>query len=135
MAIKDRAGNPLDGKATYRLTVPAGAPVNQYWSATIYNRQTHTFIRNAPRLGRSSQSPRLQPNDGGSVDIFFGPNAPPGKDTNWVPTNADSHFEVLFRFYGPQEPLFDKTWQLPDMRYRRNLWMSPWHENAAYLPP
>jgi transposase len=19
-------------------------------------------------------------------------------------------------------------------RYRRNLWMSPWHENAAYLP-
>jgi hypothetical protein len=21
------------------------------------------------------------------------------------------------------------------MRYRRNLWMSPWHENAAYLPP
>jgi len=19
--------------------------------------------------------------------------------------------------------------------YRRNLWMSPWHENAAYLPP
>jgi hypothetical protein len=20
-------------------------------------------------------------------------------------------------------------------RYRRNLWMSPWHENAAYLPP
>jgi hypothetical protein len=21
------------------------------------------------------------------------------------------------------------------LRYRRNLWMSPWHENAAYLPP
>jgi K+/H+ antiporter YhaU regulatory subunit KhtT len=20
-------------------------------------------------------------------------------------------------------------------RYRRSLWMSPWHENAAYLPP
>jgi len=20
-------------------------------------------------------------------------------------------------------------------RYRRKLWMSPWHENAAYLPP
>jgi hypothetical protein len=25
-------------------------------------------------------------------------------------------------------------WGAP-ARYRRNLWMSPWHENAAYLPP
>ena len=23
----------------------------------------------------------------------------------------------------------------PVLRYRRKLWMSPWHENAAYLPP
>jgi len=22
-----------------------------------------------------------------------------------------------------------------DLRYRRNVWMSPWHEDAAYLPP
>jgi len=22
---------------------------------------------------------------------------------------------VLFRFYGPEKPLFDKTWQLPDI--------------------
>ena len=24
-------------------------------------------------------------------------------------------FEVLFRLYGPQKPLFDKTWKLPDI--------------------
>jgi hypothetical protein len=24
-----------------------------------------------------------------------------------------SKFEVLFRFYGPEKPLFDKTWALP----------------------
>jgi hypothetical protein len=23
----------------------------------------------------------------------------------------------------------------PEVRYRRKQWMSPWHENAAYLPP
>jgi hypothetical protein len=22
---------------------------------------------------------------------------------------------VLFRFYGPEKPLFDKTWKLPDI--------------------
>ena len=24
-------------------------------------------------------------------------------------------FEVLFRLYGPEKPLFDKTWKLPDI--------------------
>jgi hypothetical protein len=47
--------------------------------------------------------------------VFFGPNPPQGKEANWVPTNADGQFEVLFRFDGPQQPLFDKTWQLPDI--------------------
>lgn len=32
-----------------------------------------------------------------------------------MPTRRDGGFEVLFRFYGPQPPLFDKTWQLPDI--------------------
>jgi hypothetical protein len=27
----------------------------------------------------------------------------------------DGEFEVLFRFYGPEEPLFNKTWTLPDI--------------------
>jgi hypothetical protein len=32
-----------------------------------------------------------------------------------VPTNPNGQFEVLFRFYGPEKPLFDKTWKLPDV--------------------
>jgi len=50
-----------------------------------------------------------------SVDIYFGPTAPAGKESNWVPTNSSGQFEVLFRFYGPEKPLFDKTWKLPDI--------------------
>jgi hypothetical protein len=115
MAITDRAGKPLDGKATYRLTVPANAPVNQYWSVTVYNRETHTLIRNARWAGRSSQTPGLEKNADGSVDIFFSPKAPTGKESNWVPTDANGRFEVLFRFYGPEKPLFDKTWKLSDI--------------------
>ena len=33
----------------------------------------------------------------------------------WIPTKADGQFEVLFRFCGPEKPLFDKTWKLPDI--------------------
>ena len=111
----DKDGKPLDGKTSYRLRVPANVPVTQYWSMTVYNRDTHTFIRNARWVGRSSQTPGLQKNADGSVDIFFGPTAPSGQESNWVPTDPNGRFEVLARFYGPQKPLFDKTWKLPDI--------------------
>ena len=95
--------------------MPANAPVKQYWSATAYERATDALIRNLPRSSRSSQNPGLQKNPDGSVDIYFGPKAPAGKETNWVPTNVGGEFEVLFRLYGPEKALFDKTWQLPDV--------------------
>jgi hypothetical protein len=115
MAIKDRQGQPFDGGSAYRLTVPANAPVRQYWSATVYDRATHGLIRNLPRSSRSSQTPGLEKNADGSVDVYFGPKAPADKESNWVPTKAGGQFEVLFRFYGPEKPLFDKTWKLSDI--------------------
>jgi hypothetical protein len=115
MTIKDKDEQNFAGANSYRLTVPANAPVKQYWSATVYDRATHALIRDMSRAGRSSQSPGLQTNPDGSVDIYFGPMAPTGKDANWVPTNPGGQFEVLFRFYGPEKSLFDKTWKLPDI--------------------
>jgi hypothetical protein len=112
---RDENGKPLEGKTGYRLRVPAKAPVTQYWSLTVYDRATHAFIRRARRVGRSSQTPGLQRNPDGSADIFFGPIAPAGGPSNWIPTDPKGRFEVLARFYGPQKPLFDKTWRLPDI--------------------
>jgi hypothetical protein len=57
----------------------------------------------------------LQKNADGSVDIYFGPSAPAGKEANWVPTNPSGQFEVLFRLYGPEKAYADKTWKLPDI--------------------
>ena len=48
-------------------------------------------------------------------EIYFAPKTPAGKESNWVPTSANGQFEVLYRFYGPEKPLFDKTWKLPDV--------------------
>jgi hypothetical protein len=113
MAIKDKDGRTLDGGSSYRLTVPANAPVKQYWSATAYDQTTHALIRDMPSASRSSHN--AQKNADGSVDVFFGPKAPAGKESNWVPTSTGGKFEVLFRLYGPEKPLFDKTWKLPDI--------------------
>ena len=115
MTIKDKDGRSFDGGRMYRLTVPANAPVTQYWSATPYDRETHALIRNQPWSSRSSQTPGLQKNPDGSVDVYFGPKSPAGKESNWVPASPGRQFEVLFRLYGPEKPLFDKTWTLPDV--------------------
>lgn len=49
------------------------------------------------------------------MDITFGPKAPAGGETNWIPTRADGKFELIFRLYGAEQPVFEKTWVLPDI--------------------
>lgn len=115
MTTKDKTGQPFDGGADYRLQVPPDAPAKLYWSATVYDRATHALIRDLPSSGRASNTPGIQKNADGSVNVYFGSKPPAGKELNWVPAKAGGGFEVLFRFYGPEKPLFDKTWKLPDI--------------------
>lgn len=112
---RDKDGQPLDGNAAYRLTIPPHAPVTQYWSVVLYDFATHALIRDVEWASRSSQSPGLQVRDDGAVEIFFGPAAPTRSESNWIPTKPGGRFEALFRFYGPTPPLFDKSWVLPDI--------------------
>lgn len=114
ISIRDKDGEAFDGGRTYRLNVPANAPVEQYWSITAYDRQTHALIKNVARASRSSQIPDLQKNADGSIDLFFGPAAPAGKEANWVPTDPARKFELMARFYGPKQEFFEKKWILPD---------------------
>ena len=110
--IKDAHGNLLDGANSYRLTVPAEVPATQYWSAVPYDRATHTLFHDVPHVGRGSQTPGLKTNADGTVDLYTGPSAPSANETNWIPTKPGTMFEFCIRFYGPEKPLFDKTWQL-----------------------
>ena len=90
MAIKDKDGRTFEGGQTYKLTVPPDVPIEQYWSATAYDRQTHALIKNMDRASRSSQIPEMQKNADGSIDVYFGPTAPAGKESNWVPTDPEA---------------------------------------------
>ena len=115
ISIKDKEGEAYDGGKTYRLHVPPNAPVEQYWSVTAYDRETHALIKGVDRASRASNAADLQKNADGSVDVWFGPKAPAGKDSNWVPTDPSRRFELMFRFYAPTKALFDKAWTLPDV--------------------
>jgi len=115
-ALKDADGELLSGKATYRLKVPAQVPARDFWSVIAYSKKTKAFIYNeADRVGLSSyDKSKMKLNGDGSVDIYFGTTAPKGLDSNWIPTAGEDFF-LLFRFYGPEEAYFDKSFKLPDL--------------------
>jgi len=115
ISIKDKNGKAYEGSKSYVLRVPANAPVKDYWSVTAYDREIHTVIKGMPRASRASNQSEVQKNADGSVDIYIGPKAPAGKDSNWLPTDAKRKFDLMFRFYGPKPELFNKTWKLPDV--------------------
>jgi len=115
VSIRDGDGDGFDGAKAYRLRVPANAPVEQYWSVTAYDRQTHALIKHMSRASRASTAFDVQKNTDGSIDVYFGAKAPAGKESNWVPTDPGRRFELMFRVYGPKKQFFDKVWVLPDV--------------------
>lgn len=50
-------------------------------------------------------------NDDGSYDVYFGPEAPKGKESNWLQTVPRKGWFTILRMYGPLEPWLDKKWR------------------------
>jgi hypothetical protein len=111
----DSKGQWMDGGKAYKLTVPANVPVRNFWSVEVYDVDTAAWFRGVERTGRDSTKADLKRNQDGSVDLYFGPKAPEGKASNWIPTLSGKRFFLLFRFYGPDRAVYDKSWQLPDI--------------------
>ena len=53
-------------------------------------------------------------NPDGSVDLYYGPKPPKGKEKNWVQTIAGQGWWVYLRFYAPTKAYFDKSWSMGD---------------------
>jgi hypothetical protein len=111
-ATRDSRGDYLDGARSYRMTLPRDIPESRFWSVMAYDRQTRSMLQTGqdmPDLG--SQSGTVQTNDDGSTDIYFGPTAPHGKETNWLQTVPGKGWFPILRLYNPLQPFFDKTWR------------------------
>jgi hypothetical protein len=111
-AMRDGDGDYLDGGRDYRLTLPADIPESRFWSLILYDRQTRSMLQtdqHLPRLG--SQSGTVETNPDGSTDIYFGPEAPAGKEQNWLQTVPGKGWWPILRLYSPLQPFFDKTWR------------------------
>ena len=114
--IADSAGRPLQAGKTYKLRVPKDVPAKEFWSLTVYDRANWAFINNPlDRAGLDSfKKDIMKMNADGSVDLYFGPNAPDGLEANWIPTMGREPY-LWLRLYGPEEAFWKKTFKMPDV--------------------
>lgn len=108
----DADKNPLNGGNNYKLHLPPNIPVRAFWSVIVYSDQTRSMIQTDQQFPSvSSQKKDLLVNADGSVDVYFGPKPPPGKEPNWVQTIPGESWFTILRLYGPLEPWFNQTWR------------------------
>jgi len=115
-ALADKNGDELQAGKTYSFTMPAKVPAEQFWSLIVYDLETMSFIYNPlERAGLSSfDLPNMKKNNDGSVTMYFGPNAPTGLESNWIPTAGKWPIPTI-RIYGGTEEFWNKSWEMPDV--------------------
>lgn len=112
LAYLDADKKPLDGSKTYKLRLPPDVPVNNFWAVTLYDTQTRSLLQTGQRFPTmGSQSEGVQKNADGSYDVYFAPEAPLGKEGNWLQTIPGKSWFTILRMYGPLAPWINKTWR------------------------
>jgi hypothetical protein len=112
VAFVDANSAPLDGGKTYKVHLPPNIPAKQFWSFVLYSSQTRSMLQTDqqfPSMGSLTKG--MVVNADKSVDVYFGPKAPAGKESNWLQTAPGKGWFPILRLYGPLKPWFDKTWR------------------------
>ena len=113
LAALDSKGRYLDGAQDYKLTIPSDVPAKDFWSLVVYDPQTRSMLQtDQPYPSKNNERNRdLVKNDDGSTTIWFGPEAPEGRESNWIQTVPEKGWFICLRLYGPLEPWFKQTWR------------------------
>lgn len=112
---RDADGEFLLGRHSYRMHLPPNIPAAAFWSVTAYHPETRSLLANGTDKPSRSSYEDLIYNDDGSIDLYFGPTPPPGREANWIATLPNQGWSVFIRLYGPLESYFDKTWKPDDI--------------------
>ncbi|WP_246697073.1 DUF1254 domain-containing protein [Rhizobium sp. WYCCWR 11146] len=107
LGLTDKAGAYLDGGKTYKLTVPLPVPNRLFWSITVYDAQTRSQIQTDQENAALRSLFELKDLQGETIDLYFGPERPPGSEGRWIKTLPGKGWFVYFRIYGPQPLAFD----------------------------
>jgi hypothetical protein len=115
LGLRDASGAFVDGGKTYKFTVPLPVPATLFWSVTIYDAATRSEIRtDQNRAALRSLFELKDTGEAKSIDLYFGPHPPPGKEARWIQTVPGKGWFAYFRIYGPQGTAFDGSWKPGD---------------------
>lgn len=117
IASTDSDFSHLEGGKTYTLKLPPGIPASNFWSVIVYDSETKLMIctdQSWPSVYSSCK--KLVVNPDRSVDVFFGPEAPVDKESNWVKTIPGKGWYMILNLYDPTEAWFDKTWKAGEIK-------------------
>jgi len=89
--------------------------VLDYWSVSAYDADTFSFVSTDQRRPSLSSLKDLTHNPDGSIDLYFGPQAPQRMRSNWIKTETGKGFFLLFRLYSPTADYYAGKWPLGDM--------------------
>jgi hypothetical protein len=83
VAYVDAAGNPFDGRKTYKVHLPPNVPAKEFWSFTLCDNQRRSMLQTDQQFpGLDNNKQGSQQNADGSFDAYFGPRPPAGKESN-----------------------------------------------------
>jgi hypothetical protein len=106
----------LEGSKNYTMTLPPNVPVADFWAITLYDTQTRSQLQTDQQFPTlDTYTKGLQKNADGSYTIYFGTEAPAGKESNWLQTIPGKSFFVCLRMYGPTEPWIEGKWRPSDV--------------------
>jgi hypothetical protein len=112
IATIDSEKKPLDGSKSYKIHLPPNIPAQEFWSLVVYDNETRSELQTDQRFPSiGSQKKDLVVNADTSVDVWFGPTAPQGHESNWVQTVPGKGWNVALRLYSPLESWYDKSWR------------------------
>jgi hypothetical protein len=109
----DSKGNYLDGGKNYKLNLPKDAPAEAFISIDLYDPQTRSLLQTGqplPSYSSERDKDKVSVNSDGSIDLYFGPKAPAGKENNWLQTVPGKGWFTLLRLYSPTEAWFEGKW-------------------------
>jgi len=119
MLFTSHDGELLTGEKKYTITFDTKdfPPVDQWWSIPIYDKDGY-FVAN--ELNRYTINNymlnQLHVDNNGKITIYIQNEKPtdPLKVQNWLPApNGD--FRLTPRFYGPEQPLIDGRYNMPNV--------------------
>lgn len=112
----DANGDWLDGSKSYKIHLPAPIPAANFWSVVLYDVWTRSILANGqPAASLNQYADGIQTDDDGSIDLYFGPEPPSGREGNWIRTVPGKGWFTILRVYGPIDGYFDRTWKPTDI--------------------